>query len=206
VSLATVAEHDLEPESAYKGMAFFDLDLMGRVAESVEFRQCRFKRASLAGSQLQRVRFADCLVEGSDWSNLRGDGGTFDRVKVTDSRMTGLAWADGLLRDVAVSGGKLDLSNWRFATFEAVSFTDCNLAGADFTSADLRGASFVRCDLSRAQFSNATMEGARFRGCELAGIGGMTSWQGAIVHEDDLLALSYTLAAAIGIVVRRDDD
>jgi uncharacterized protein YjbI with pentapeptide repeats len=184
-------------------MAFFDLDLDDRTAETVEFRQSRFRRASLAGSQLQRVRFADCLVEASDWSNLRGDGGTFERVKIVDSRMTGLAWADGLLRDAAFSGCKLDLSNWRFATFDVAAFTDCNLAGADFTSADLRGASFVRCDLSGAQFSNATMEGARFRGCELAGIGGMTSWAGAIVHEDDLLVLAHTMAAALGIAVQR---
>jgi uncharacterized protein YjbI with pentapeptide repeats len=205
VVLATLPEHDLEPESAYKAMAVFDLELTSRVAESVEFRQCRFKRASLAGSHLQRVRFADCLVEASDWSNLRGDGGTFDRVKVTDVRMTGLSWADGLLRDAAFSQCKLDLTNWRFATFDVAGFTDCNLAGADFTSADLRGASFTRCDLSGAQFSNATMEGTRFRGCELAGIGGMTSWAGAIVHEEDLLALSYTLAAAMGIVVHRDE-
>jgi uncharacterized protein YjbI with pentapeptide repeats len=201
--LATLPEHELEPESAYKGMAFFDLDLEARTAESVEFRQSRFRRSSLAGSHLQRVRFADCLVEASDWSNLRGDGGTFERVKVADSRLTGLAWADGLLRDAAFGGCKLDLSNWRFATFDVAVFTDCNLAGADFTSADLRGASFVRCDLSGAQFSNATMEGARFRGCELAGIGGMTSWAGAIVHEDDLLVLAQTMAAALGIAVQR---
>lgn len=202
--LATLPEHELEPESAFKAMAFFDIDLSGRTAESVELRQCRFKRAALAGSQLQRVRFADCLVEASDWSNLRGDGGTFDRVKVSDARMTGLAWADGLLRDAAFHDCKLDLTNWRFAQFDVAGFTGCNLSGADFTSADLRGASFTRCDLSGAQFSNASMAGARFRGCELAGIGGMTSWEGAIVHEEDLLALSYALAAAIGIVVRRD--
>ena len=86
-----------------------------------------------------------------------------------------------------------------------MTFTDCNLAGADFTDADLRGASFTRCDLTRAQFHNATMTGTRFRACELEGIGGLTSWAGAIVHPDDLLALSYALAGALGITVAEPD-
>ncbi|WP_433382039.1 pentapeptide repeat-containing protein [Actinoplanes sp. CA-142083] len=124
-----------------------------------------------------------------------------ERVGVTGSRMTGLAWNDGLLSDVTFTDCKVDLTNWRFARFDVVTFTDCNLAGADFTHADLRGATFTRCDLSRAQFHNASMEGARFRGCELQGIGGLTSWAGAIVHPDDLLALSYALAGALGITV-----
>lgn len=50
------------------------------------------------------------------------------------------------------------------------------------------------------------MQGARFRGCELAGIGGITSWDGAVVHRDDLLELSYALAGALGIVVEGADD
>jgi hypothetical protein len=45
------------------------------------------------------------------------------------------------------------------------------------------------------------MTGTRFRACELEGIGGITSWDGAIVHPDDLLGLAYVLAGALGIKV-----
>ena len=186
-------------------MAFVDLDLAGRRAEAVEFAQCRFRATSLAGAQLTRVRLVNCVLDASDWSNLRGEGGTLDRTTVSGCRMTGLAWPDGLLRDASLREGKLDLTNWRFATFDLVGFTDCNLTGADFTGADLRGASFTRCRLTGAQFSQASMVGASFRGCDLAGIGGIASWAGAVVHRDDLLELSYVFARALGVVVAGDD-
>lgn len=45
------------------------------------------------------------------------------------------------------------------------------------------------------------MTGTRFQACEFEGIGGITSWDGVIVHPDDLLALAYVLAGALGIKV-----
>jgi uncharacterized protein YjbI with pentapeptide repeats len=201
---ASPGEHDLEPETTFERIGFADLDLSGRSAEAVEFHQCRFDRASLSGSQLRRAGLTDCLVEHCDWANLRADGGRLDRVRFTESRMTGFTWTDGLIRDVLFDRCRMDLSVWRFAGFDAVRFSDCNLTGADFTEADLRGAQFVGCDLTRAQFSNATMDGTRFRGCTLVGIAGVTSWAGAVVHHSDLLALSYALAGALGIRIDQD--
>ena len=203
---ATLDEHDLEPESTFQTLAFSDLALDGRDAESVEFSACRFTKTRLSGSQLNRVRLVDCQVDACDWSNLRTEGGSTDRVSFTASRLTGLAWVDGLVRDARFQECKLDLSSWRFTHFDAATFVDCNLTGADFTNADLGGASFERCNLTGAQFSNATMQGARFRRCELQGIGGVTSWSGAIVHRDDLMELSYSLAGALVIRVEGDDE
>ncbi|MDI6102329.1 pentapeptide repeat-containing protein [Actinoplanes sp. NEAU-A12] len=196
----------LESDEFYEKVAFgeadTDADLIGAFAQSVEFGQCRFRAARLAGAVLYKVRFTDCVVERSDWSNLRGENGALERVTVSGTRMTGLAFSGGLLKDVAVADSRLDLTNWRSARFDVVSFTGCNLSGADFTNADLRGARFTDCDLTGAQFSGASMRGTRFQRCELAGVGGITSWAGAIVHPDDLIGLSYALAGALGIVVR----
>jgi len=202
---ATVEDHDLEAESTFDKFGFFELDLSGRRAESVEFSQCRFRAADLSGSELTKLKLSDCLVETSNWANLRAEGGAATRVKVLDSRMTGLAWTDGLLRDVSFEQVRLDLSGWRFASFDAVRFSACNLRSADFTNADLRGAQFVGCDLTGAQFSQATMDGARFRSCVLVDIAGITSWTGAVVDQGDLIALSYALAGALGIRIAGDD-
>lgn len=195
----------LESDELYEKLTFEEPgggDLVGAFAQSVEFAQCRFRAARLAGAVLHKVRLTDCVVERSDWSNLRGENGSLERVAVSGSRMTGLAFSSGLLKDVTFADSKLDLTNWRFARFDRVTLTGCNLSGADFANADLRGARFVDCDLTGAQFSGATMRGARFQRCELAGIGGITSWAGAIVHPDDLIGLSYALAGALGIVVK----
>ncbi|GAA4935538.1 pentapeptide repeat-containing protein [Actinoplanes utahensis] len=191
----------LESDDLHEKRTFDNADLIGVFAQTVEFTQCRFRAARLAGAVLPKVRLTDCLVERSDWSNVRAENGSMERLAVSGSRMTGLAWSGGMLRDVTFADCKLDLTNWRFARFAAVTLTGCNLTGADFTNADLRKATFVDCDLSGAQFSNASMRGARFQRCELAGIGGITSWEGAIVHPDDLLGLSYALAGALGIIV-----
>jgi hypothetical protein len=50
------------------------------------------------------------------------------------------------------------------------------------------------------------MTGTRLRGCTLVGIGGVTSFDGAIIAGQDLVALSYTLAAALGIQIEDTDD
>lgn len=201
LALANALQLDLENEQTVEAVAYYDADLAGADAEGVEFRQCRFRKASLAGAALSRVRMVDCLIETCDLSNLRADSGALDRVKVSGARMTGLACNAGVVSDVTFVDCKIDLTNWRQSRLDRVTFDRCNLAGADFGDADLRGARFTDCDLSGAQFTKSAMAGARFRNCELQGIGGITSWQGAIVHPDDLIALSYILAGALGIVV-----
>jgi uncharacterized protein YjbI with pentapeptide repeats len=202
LTAATGVQLELEHEQTVEAAAYGDAGLTGLLAERVEFLRCRFRRAAFAGSHLPRVRFLDCVVETSDLSNLAAEKGTLERVRVSGCRMTGLALNDGLVRDVAFTDCKVDLTNWRFARFDVVTFEGCNLSGADFTNADLRGASFTGCDLSGAQFHDARMTGTRLRGCELAGVGGVTNWDGAVVHPDDLLGLSYVLAASLGITVR----
>jgi uncharacterized protein YjbI with pentapeptide repeats len=201
---ASLDEHDFAPESSYERLAFLDLDLSGRKAGGMRFAQCRFRGATLSGGELDHLDLRDCLVQHSDWANVHAERGTLTRVTVDDSRMTGFALSNGMVRDTAFTDCRVDLSNWRFTDFEAVRFSGCNLTGADFTHADLSGARFVGCDLTGAQFHQATMEGTRFKGCTLIDIDGVTSFRGASVHEGDLLALSYTLAGALGIRIDSD--
>ncbi|GIJ49186.1 hypothetical protein Val02_60720 [Virgisporangium aliadipatigenens] len=189
----------LEPEATIERRAFLDADQSDREAESVEFDRCLFRGGTLAGSRLSRVRFAHCVVETADWSNVDGADGRLDRFAAAGSRMTGLSWAGGVVRDAVFEDSRLDLSNWRYTRFDTVRFIRCDLRRADFTSADLRGAAFVDCDLGGAQFSGASMEGASLRGCDLRGIGGVASLRGAKVHRDDLAALAEVLATAVGI-------
>jgi uncharacterized protein YjbI with pentapeptide repeats len=191
----------VEPEATFGAKAFLDADLSEVDAEVVEFDRCLFRGGTLAGSRLSRVRFANCVVETADWSNVDGDGGRLDRFAATGSRMTGLMWAGGAVRDALFEECRLDFSNWRYAKFEAVRLSGCDLRKADFTSADLRGASFVDCDLGGAQFSGATMEGTSLRGCDLRGIGGVASLRGAKVHRNDLTTLAEVLAAAADITL-----
>ncbi len=120
------------------------------------------------------------------------------RVRLSMTRMTGVHWIDGLLRDVTVSECQADLTSFRFTDFHNVVFEGCNLNRADFQKTDVSRVKFVNCDLTGAQFSQAKMAGTRFVNCVLAGVGGVTSFKGAIVASGDLVALSYMLATALG--------
>jgi len=196
-----VDDHDLESEAEYSRLGFVDIDLSGRVAESVRFEQCKFTGVDLSGSTLSQATLSDCHFGRSNLANLRAEKSSLHRVELSVLRMTGFTWVDGLLRDVRFNECRLDLSSFRFTEATGVVFEDCNLTRADFSHADLGGAQFLGCDLTGAQFSGAEMAGARFANCTLIDIGGVTSWSGAIVRADDLVALSYTLATALGIVI-----
>jgi uncharacterized protein YjbI with pentapeptide repeats len=201
LELATVEEDDLHDDGAYAGLGFYDLDLTGRTAKGAEFNQCRFNRTDLSETSLVKVSMTDCLLESSNLANVHGDQSSLIRVAVNDSRLTGLHWLDGVLRDVVLRNCRTDLSVFRATKFAAVVFEDCNLTGVDFTGADLTGARFTRCDLTGAQFSAAAMHGTRLSDCVLSGIGGVTSFAGATVSTSDLITLSHTLAAALQIKI-----
>ncbi|QSB14689.1 pentapeptide repeat-containing protein [Natronosporangium hydrolyticum] len=201
---ATLVDHDLEDEASFDRLEF-GLALPDRHAEAVEFTECRFARADLSDCRLPKLRLRDSEVTGSNLANLQAEQATLLRSGLAKSRITGLQLHDGVLRDVLVTDCRADLTSWRFSSFTHVRFERCLLARADFSYARLGGVEFVDCDLTGAQFSHAEMTGARFRRCELAGIGGVTSFAGVTMSGQDLLALSYTLAGALGIELADDD-
>jgi uncharacterized protein YjbI with pentapeptide repeats len=198
-ALAPAADLDLDAEDGYRGLDLSDVDLADRRAGSVEFEGCRFTTADLSRTALVAATLRDCLVERSNLANLRAERSTMLRVGLAASRLTGLQWVDGTVRDVTVAHCRADLASFRFSAFQRVVFEDCNLTRADFTNADVSGVVFRRCDLTAAQFSHATMAGTRFTDCELAGIGGVASFAGAVVASGDLAGLARALAAALDI-------
>jgi uncharacterized protein YjbI with pentapeptide repeats len=202
LATATSPEHDLADEATHRRLGFVEIDLTGQEATSVEFEQCLFTRASLASVVLDRATFTDCLVENSDWANLKTTRSGMQRVSLSTVRLTGLHWIDGALRGVTFRECRMDLATLRFTSFKDVSFTDCNLTRADFTNADLRGAQFIGCDLSGAQFAQADCMGTRFTHCELSGIGSVVNLRGATVSATDLVALTYALASALDITIK----
>ncbi len=77
------------------------------------------------------------------------------------------------------------------------------LARLDVQRLDLsaRSVAFLRCDLSGAQFSQARMAGTRLADCALDGVGGVASFDGAIIRTVDLMSLTRALATALGITI-----
>jgi uncharacterized protein YjbI with pentapeptide repeats len=177
------------------------VDLSGARVEEAEIEGCRLVRVGLAGADIGYLTVVDSEIDNGDWANAVFESCGLRRVLVKESRMTGLSFIDGMVRDVEFRDSKLDLTNWRANTFTTVHFVRCDLAGADFAGADLRGTVFTECGLSGAQFSNAKASGARFIDCDLAGIGGIGSLAGATIRSDDLLTLTGLLARELDITI-----
>jgi uncharacterized protein YjbI with pentapeptide repeats len=195
------ADPVLLDDAVHRGLDIAGADLSRTGATDVEFISCRFTGTDLAGVTLRRAAFADCRFLRGDLANLAAQRSSMRRVALELVRLTGLQWLDGVLRDVRITECRADLAAFRFTRFAGVAFERCNLARADFQNADLTGVRFTDCNLAGAQFSHATMAGARFANCDLDGVGGVTSFRGAVVTGHDLMALSRTLAAALGITI-----
>ena len=202
---ATLPEHDLVNEATLHELAYGDLDISRHTTDTVDVRRCTFTNVDLSGSVLEHIHFSDCSVSRCDFSNVRSARSSMRRTEVSNSRMTGWSWVDGGLEDVSFVECRMDLCSFRFSTLKRVEFVDCRMQRADFQHADARGARFTNCDLTAAQFSQASLAGARFDRCMLTDIGGVANLAGATVSRQDLIALSFTLAKALGILIEPED-
>lgn len=203
---AVLPDHDLADEGHLRRLAYTDLDLAERDVTSCDVEECLFEGVELRGGVFTKSTFADCRFDRCDLANLATTSSSLVRCELRGLRTTGLRWTDGTLRDVVFDQCRLDLSAFRFSTLTAVRFAGCRLTQVDFTNADLRNARFDDCDLSGAQFAHADLTGARLRNCNLTGVRSVANLRGAVIDPDDLVALSYALAGALGIVIGTCDD
>lgn len=192
---------DFSDDGELVSLHYSGVDLTGRQVEVLDVEKCAFDTCRLAGGRLGRAAFIDSTFTGCDLANLTARDCSLLRVAIRNSRLTGLSWAGGAMKDVSLESCRADLASFRFCRFGAVRFRDCDLRQADFQEADLRGAVFENCDLGGAQFSHAQLAGTRFSGCVLAGIGGVTSLRGAVIAARDMADLAFSLAAALGIQI-----
>src|SRR5215472_16326662 len=201
LSAGTLPADDLIDGAIHLCLAFDGTDLSGRDAADAEIDQCRYDNVNLNQTTLRRARIRDAVFDRCDLANVRARDCTMLRTAVSDSRMTGIAWLSGELREVTFGGCRMDFASLPGSSLRNVVFDGCRLVQADFGYADLSGARFDDCDLTDAQFAGARMVGAVLRRCDLAGISGVTSLRGAVLTGTDAMRLAFTLAAALGITI-----
>jgi uncharacterized protein YjbI with pentapeptide repeats len=198
---AELPRDDLRDDAELVALAYDGVDLSAREVDAADMERCRCTSTRFTQGVHGRVSLSDCVLDGCDLANSRVRDSSLLRVLVTSSRLTGLSWTDGSFKDVRWESCRADLASFRFSTFKAVLFHDCNLRQASFQEADLRGAVFENCDLTGAQFSNANMAGARFSGSTLLDVSGVQSMRGAVVAGRDVTDLAYSLASSLGIII-----
>src|SRR5512132_1586191 len=123
LELAAVDAARVESGEEWRRVRIVDADLPDLAAPGLRFEEARLERVDLGGGRLAHLAL---------------------------SRLTGVSWTEGLVRDTVLSDCRIDLSSFAATRFDQVVFERCLLTQADFQEANLRAVRFVDCDLTEA--------------------------------------------------------
>jgi uncharacterized protein YjbI with pentapeptide repeats len=171
---------------------------------SLRFEEARLERVDLGGGRLARLSLSDVELESCNLANADVRGGSAWRTRIVRSRLTGVAWHEGLLRDTVFSDCRIDLSSFATTRLDQVVFERCLLMQVDLQESSLRRVRFVDCDLTEADVNDARFESCELRGCTIDGMRGAERLRGIAMPWEDIVASVGTFAAAVGVTVIDD--
>jgi uncharacterized protein YjbI with pentapeptide repeats len=182
-------------------VSWTDGQLTGAKASSAQVLESQLDGVDLSGCELPNLSLRDVRIRAANLANLRARGGTINRVSISGSRLTGLLWAEGTIRDLRVTDCRGDLVALNGTNLQDVLFEDCLLSQSTFEDALLRGVRFMRCDLAGVDFRRARFTACEMHGCNLEGAAGITSLAGIAMPLEDVIASATIFANALGIKV-----
>ena len=195
----------LESGDEWRRVQLTDVAAPELAMPSLRFEESRLERVDLSAGRLAHLSLADVELEGCNLANADVRAGSAWRARIERSRLTGVSWTEGLVRDVVFSDCRIDLSSFAATRLEQVVFERCLLMQADFQEASLRAVRFVDCDLSEADLANARFERCELRGCTIDAIRGAERLRGVAMPWEDIVASVGTFAAAVGVTILDDD-
>ncbi len=202
-----VSEWWPEDDQVYSGLLIEQCRITAAVAELVEIDDSLLRGVSFGGAELPKLAVTDAVLESCDLAVFQSRDSSWTRVRIGESRLTGLGFTRASLQQVELTDCPAGDSLWRSASLRQVRFRDCQLTGADFAGAQLTQVEFIGCDLAGADFSQARVRGGTtFTDCTFTGTTGLDSLRGAEIGFSDpydAVALVVPLAAALGLKVRQ---
>lgn len=165
----------------------------------LEFDEVLFGGVEAEGVELTKVSIIDSMLEKCSLPAAKATESLWQRVTISDSRMSGIDWYDAILKDVEFINCKLDLANFRATKFKNVMFKDCVLAGADLQSAELVNVVFDTCDVNDMDVNNCTMKNVDLRSSTFTVIKGAKNLTGATMSRQQLIMLAPIFANEVGI-------
>ena len=140
----------------------------------------------------------DVSIRSCNWSNLVCYQPDWVRVKIYDSKLTGLQLTKPNFELIEFNDCQADLMQLRFGKAVKTCFVNCNFSGADFEGSDLTGCRFLNCNLTDAEMSGCKLIKTDFRGSNLQGLHvGVNEIKGAIVSTSQALILTGILGIEI---------
>jgi uncharacterized protein YjbI with pentapeptide repeats len=159
----------------------------------------RLVNPDLTAAKLHGGGWADVVIEGGLLAGTDLTGTTFRRIHVRHVRASGLSIAETKAKDVYFEQSKLDLANFRFASWTSVVFQDCTFEDTDFASCHFTNVAFRSCSLTGCDFSGAAMKNVDLRTSTLQSLKGLAGLAGTIMTTDQAIVLGPDFAASLGI-------
>lgn len=170
--------------------------------QAIELASVDIKTQMFEPATYRYIDVSDLKLKNGTFNTVICFRSTFVRVVIDSSQMTGLQLPEGNFLDFILSNSRVNLSNFRNATFTKCSFTDIDLSEADFSGSKLTTVRFERCMLDGADLSNCMFDSVEFVDCSLATISGITSFKGVTISEQNLIEIAPILASELGIRVQ----
>jgi uncharacterized protein YjbI with pentapeptide repeats len=201
----TLAADDFADGESWEQVEVIDTALPGIDARALGFAEARFVDTDLSGARLLNLFLSDCELVRCNLANAVVRGGSMRRVTVSGSRLTGLMWTAGDVRESQFRDCRADLASLESTKLSHVSFEDCNLRDADLRSTRMESVRFERCDLTGADISGARLERCSMRGCTLDGLRGVDRLRGVAMPWEDILAAAGVFAGELGVRLLEED-
>ncbi|MGH9039598.1 MAG: pentapeptide repeat-containing protein [Acidimicrobiia bacterium] len=195
----------LDDESSWDGLEVTG-SFAGQAVSHVDVVRCHLRGAVFTGTEIDRLRLADTLVEDCELSGAILTHLAAVRVEFRRCRLSGVALPDADLTDVRFTDCKLDGANFRMTTWKRSRFDRCLLTAADFGMGKLAGVRLHGCDLTGADFSKTDLTGASLHGSTLDGVRGGEAFRGVVIGGDQVIPLALSVFSALGIVLDDDPD
>jgi len=201
---ATIDASAVDSGDEWRRVRLAGVDAPDLAVPSLRFEEAQLERVDLGGGRLAHLSLSDVELEGCNLANADVRGGSAWRTRIVRSRLTGIAWHEGLIRDTVLSDCRIDLSSFGATRMDQVVFERCLLMQVDLQETSLRRVRFVDCDLTEADVGDARFEGCELRGCTIDGMRGAERLRGVAMPWEDIVASVGTFAAAVGVTVLDD--
>lgn len=167
-------------------------------AHRLDISDSRLTAVSLRAADADlEAQLAGSVFEQSDLSRLRIR--TARQSLFRGVKLVGTDFSDGVIQDCVFDECVLRLTNLRMATLRRVTFTNCTIEDMDAYSAQFEDVSFAGSRVESLSIDRVTSIRTDLRECEPLGLTGFNRLDGFLVSEHQLPALSYLLAASIGL-------
>ena len=136
----------LESEQTFHDVYAKNVGLAGTAYEALAIEQSMLRRVRLDDTRWEKVDLRDMVLDGCSAANAVWSELICNRLRIINSRLTGVTCTNSNWQNVVFSRCKCDLAVFRYSKFKNCRFESCDLRGSDFQGADLRGVVFLQAD------------------------------------------------------------